>query len=43
MTSASESQAEKFLKRTKWNFQEAINLFFDEGTVAEKKEVKHSK
>jgi hypothetical protein len=37
MTGASEKQADAFLKKTNWNIQNAINLFFDEGTIPEKK------
>lgn len=43
MTGASQSQADKFLARTNYNFQNAINLFFDEGAVPEVKKLEHTK
>lgn len=39
MTGGSQTQAENFLSRTNYNFQNAINLFFDEGTVPEIKKL----
>lgn len=39
MTGASQGQAESFLARTNYNFQNAINLFFDEGAVPEIKKL----
>lgn len=39
-TGASEKQAITFLNRAKWNIQNAINIFFDEGTQPEKETLK---
>ena len=34
-TQASQKQSTEYLTRSKWNLQNAINLFFDEGAMPE--------
>jgi hypothetical protein len=41
-TEASEKQALGYLNNMKWNIQNSINKFFDDGAMPEREEVKSS-
>ena len=42
MTGASEKQANKYLGKAKWNLQNALNLYYDDGGEPEYTEVQET-